>query len=207
LSEKIEERLAEKLPEQAVADNPEKIAVDNNQPTKRGRGRPRKDGVTKKKINVKFTPDTGDNNPPPLTDLQAVNIPQIDYPAVATGLVTTIDMMLHLVSVMSKGKLEYQQLSEHEKKICAGALEGEKPVLDFMAKSQGMNHIVVLATFAGVFGTKIKIKKTEKTDKKESKKIIDLQEKTAEEKEIEFNKKNPLNIENKKEGEINFENL
>lgn len=175
--EKIEERKAEQIPEIPPAPqvSDESVAIKNTDNQKRGRGRPK--GSTKKKLNVSFVPDKGDTNPPALQG-DSTQISTIDYDVVASGLVTTIDLMMSMVSLMSRGKLEYTKLSEQEKKVCANALQQEKPVLDFMAKSQGMNHIMVLATFAGVFATKIKIKKPEKEKEKEKKseKVIDLKE-------------------------------
>lgn len=152
----------------ATPTTPDNSVSLTNEPAKRKRGRPRKDGSTapltvkKKKLGLGFTKDNGDANPPKPAEAQASTAPPVDYNAVATGLINMIDGLMGVVSLMTKGKITYEKLNPQEKQICAKALEQETGVLDFMAKTNGINHLVVIATLAGVFMPKVKIKHEEK---------------------------------------------
>ena len=62
--------------------------------------------VSKGKLNLSFTPDTGDVKPPPIdqttTQVGAQQEIQIDYYATAKGFVQFVDMMLWFVAKISR---------------------------------------------------------------------------------------------------------
>lgn len=160
-------------PVEPVKVDPTATSISNNIPEKKKRGRPPKSDKVKTGAGLKlgFKPDSGDKNPPKPSDTLSASgagiaqAPTVDYHSVATGLITMIDGMMKVVSMMTKGRLEYEPLNSQEKNVCATALENEKGVLEFMSKTQGMNHLIVLATLAGVFMPKIKYKAPPPKDK------------------------------------------
>lgn len=120
---------------------------------------------TKKgKLNLTFTPDSGDDKPPAITkESQQEPKPKINYEQVATGFIGFVDMIFQLIAKISKDQIEYEQLTPQEKKICVDALQQETEVLDAMNDIEWFSHIIVLGTLCGIFIPKIKIKKKEKS--------------------------------------------
>lgn len=174
-NDKVQERqdIVNSAPVEKINPDPSAVSMQNNIPEKKKRGRPPKSTSKIKSgsgLQLAFKSDSGDKNPPKPSDTLSASstinqAPTVDYHSVATGLITMIDGMMKVVSMMTKGRLEYEPLNSQEKNVCATALENEKGVLEFMSKTQGMNHLIVLATLAGVFMPKIKYKAPPPKDK------------------------------------------
>jgi len=125
----------------------------------------------KGKLNLTFTPDSGDDKPPAITkESQQETKPKINYEQVATGFIGFVDMIFQLISKISKDQITYEKLTDQEKKICVDALKQETQVLDAMNNIEWFSHIIVLGTLCGIFIPKLKIKKKEKS-KDEIKKV------------------------------------
>lgn len=145
------------------------VEKEVKQVKKRGRPKKEKKQVSNKSLDLQFVPDSGDASPPKIEQFKQESenkaLMEIDYKTTARGFLQMIDMIMSFMSMVSKGALEYEKLTEREFEAGANALMMEKKVLELIASQSWAVHAIVMMQLVGVFAPRIKIRKKKKEEK------------------------------------------
>jgi hypothetical protein len=130
-----------------------------------------------KGLNIKAKADKGDVAPPPLSAMETSegktisSEPQVDYDAVAKSMIMMAELALKSVSMVSKGKIDYEPLSNKEIEQCTMQLRTQTKVLDMVNGAPILSTVMAVGFVGVTFMSHVKINKGDKKidgDKKTS---------------------------------------
>lgn len=118
-------------------------------------------------FNLKFTPDNGDETPPPVHGIaQSPGVPgQVENTTAKAleGFFQMIDIGISFAAKMSKGTIEYEGCSKDE--IAMMAEQGSKSeAIAGLAQMENMPTWMAIGITVGTYGKHVKIHKKEKED-------------------------------------------